>query len=127
MRTLAAATDLLADASMALAHAGLIDDVLVTVDGDEANAAAGQGRALLVLQPPTVTMDTHAVATAEWSLILASQYQGGLDAWEELDDLTDVLIPALDVDRLRPASFQPPHGPPYPAYELTITNHEITP
>ena len=114
-----------AEALADAAQDALPDGTVVTLDGDTANARCGQGDPIVLFQPPTVTYETGAVAQQTWTVIVVSSHPTTVPAWLELDDLTAALRDPLDVDEARPAQFQPPQGPPWPAMSLTLTTNTI--
>lgn len=114
-----------AEALADAAQTALPDGTVVTLDGDTANAHCGQGHPIVLLQPPTTTWETGTVAQHSWTVIVVSSHPTTVPAWLELDDLTNALRDPLDVDEARPAQFQPPHGPPWPAMQLTLTTNTI--
>lgn len=115
------AHELTTTASMALADWG--DPApLVTLDGEEAGSACGR-RPLVLIQPPRHEFDTYNSSIVRWQVVLVASHPSALEAWPELDRLLEVLRVPLDVDEATPVSFQPPHGPAWPALSLTITTH----
>lgn len=111
------------EAIAATALAGLEDDpVLVTLDGDAANSAVSH-RAVVLIQAPRTTYPTYHEKTHVWTVYLVASHPDPLDAWAQLDAMTDALRLALDVDEATPTAFQPPHGSTWPAMSLTLTTH----
>lgn len=116
-----AALDLQADAVAALADAG-VDDVLVTLDGEEAPGHLAMGASVVLITPPATEFTGAAVAVATWTVYaIAATAHDPAAWWPALDSLSDALALPLEVDRQAPIQWRTNQGATYPAVQLTLT------
>lgn len=95
----------------------------VTTEPGTAVGALADGKAVAILQPPSLEFPTWDNTTAEWELYLAAgPFQDARAAWGVLDDLIHKLATPLALESAKPANFSVPSGTDYPAYVLTFTD-----
>jgi hypothetical protein len=73
-----------------------------------------------IVEPPTVDLDTMCGGTGEFEVTVVVPGPWNADAWSALDTATQALIPLLNVERVRPATYPNPDGTLAPAVALTV-------
>lgn len=77
---------------------------------------------VVLIGPPPLSFETHAGAVAAWRLLVIAGTPDQHTAWEQLDELLDLLAAELTCETAVPASWAPAPGePPRPAYAVTYT------
>lgn len=104
----------------AIATAGL-ENVLVTLDSQDVEAALFHGP-VVVVQPPQLTFSTWTIMDAEWDVyVVSGPVDNRIESWRRTDDVIDAMEMAhMPLGRAEPANFQTRSGPAYPAYIVTL-------
>lgn len=89
-------------------------------------AAAAANLPCVLILPPAVTFDRLGAAGApsvDWRLAVLAEGPAGLECWEELDELLELLAELVDVTTATPAAYTLAGGKdPLPAYLCTAAD-----
>lgn len=98
------------------------DAAEVTLDPVAASAAlVTGGRPVVLIPAPAITHLSSGVSECEWSLLVLVPERDALTSWPKLDAIAERVATATLAERTHYASFQPPHGQPWPCAVVTTT------
>ena len=98
------------------------DAAEVTLDPVAASAAlVTGGRPVVLIPAPTITHLTPGTSECDWGLLVLVPERDALTAWPLLDAIATRVAEVTLAERTHYASFQPPHGQPWPCAVVTTT------
>lgn len=119
MNGYAVAVDLATELTEALAD--LDREVMVTLDPAEAGAVLDGDTLAVLVNPPTTTHRTTAIADHEIEVLTIGPVIDPVTAWPVLAPVADLIAAATAADTTRFTLYQPAHGKPWPCTVTTIT------
>lgn len=102
-----------------------VENVLVTLDSREVEAALFHGP-VVVVQPPKIEFSTFTITDLTWDVyVVSGPTDDAVEAWRRTDAVIDAMeLGYMPLDRGEPANFQA-RGAAYPAYILTLKETQI--
>lgn len=123
MRQLDVARQWASKANLALQEANI--SALVTLTGEEANGYLNSGSLVCLVEVEKANFETWTATEFALRFIIISPVQDMLQAWAQLDEMTDALKDPLELESAQLSMWQPENGKPYPCLLLTTTTTEI--
>lgn len=123
MRQIDLARQWVSKAHLALQESGLT--MLVTYDPVVAAAELNGGRHVLLVEVERATYETWTATEFQLRFLAISPHTDPIEAWEQLEDFSELLREPLEIETAQLSMWQPATGRPYPCNLLTTTTTEM--